>query len=68
MAQDFVMADNEFEGEISDNESDVSLHGESECEGEDSGGEDVREQVAATTTDERTATPKKAKAKKKKKK
>ena len=63
-----MMADNEFEGEISDNDSDISFHGESECEGEDSGGEDVREQVAETTTDERTATPKKVKAKRKKKK
>lgn len=62
------MAENEFEGEISENESDVSLHGESECEGEDSGGEDVREPVTETTTDDRTATPRKAKAKKKKKK
>ena len=62
------MAENEFEGEISDNESDVSLHGESECEGEDSGGEDVREPVAERTSDDRTATPKKGKAKKKKKK
>lgn len=62
------MAENEFEGEISDNESEVSLHGESECEGEDSGGEDVREPVTETTTDDRTATPRKAKAKKKKKK
>ena len=62
------MAENEIEGEISDNESDVSLHGESECEGEDSGGEDVREPVTETTSDDRTATPKKGKAKKKKKK
>ena len=62
------MADNEFEGEVSDNESDISFHGESECEGEDSGGEDVREQVAGTTTDDRATTPKKAKAKRKKKK
>ena len=30
------MADNEFEGEVSDNESVlISFHGESECEGED---------------------------------
>lgn len=62
------MAENEFEGEISDNESEVSLHGESECEGEDSGGEDVREPATETTPDDRIATPKKAKAKKKKKK
>ena len=62
------MADNEVEGEISENESDISLHGESECEGEDSGGEDVREQIAATTTDERPVTPRKGKVKKKKKK
>ena len=63
------MAENEFEGEISDNESDVSLHGESECEGEDSdGGEYGHEQVTETTPDDRTATPKKGKAKKKKKK
>lgn len=62
------MAENEFEGEISDNESDISLHGESECEGEDSGGEDAREQVTETTADDRTATPRKAKAKRKKKK
>lgn len=62
------MADNEVEGEISENESDISLHGESECEGEDSGGEDVREQIAATATDERPATPRKGKVKKKKKK
>lgn len=39
------MVDNEFEGEISDNESDLSFWGESECEGEDSGGEDVWEFV-----------------------
>ena len=62
------MADNEVEGEISENESDISLHGESECEGEDSGGEDVREQIAATATDERPVTPRKCKVKKKKKK
>lgn len=62
------MADNELEGEISDNESDLSLRGESECEGEDSGGEDVREPVTGTTSDDRAATPKKSKAKKKKKK
>lgn len=62
------MADNEFEGEVSDNESNISFRGESECEGEDSGGEDVREQVAGTTTDDRATTPKKAKAKRKKKK
>ena len=63
------MAENELEGEISDNESEVSLHGESECEGEDSGAEDVREQqVTETTADDRAATPRKAKAKKKKKK
>lgn len=63
------MADNELEGEISDNESDVSLHGESECEGEDSGGEDVPEPVyTETTAGDRAATPKKSKAKKKKKK
>lgn len=62
------MADNELEGEISDNESDLSLRGESECEGEDSGGEDVREPVTGTTSGDRAATPKKSKAKKKKKK
>lgn len=62
------MADNEVEGEISENESDVSLHGESECEGEDSGGEDVREQIPATAIDERPVTPRKGKVKKKKKK
>lgn len=33
------MVDNEFEGEVSDNESNISFCGESECEGEDSGGE-----------------------------
>lgn len=64
------MADNEVEGEISENESDISLHGESECEceGEDSGGEDVREQIAATAIDEGPVTPRKGKVKKKKKK
>ena len=62
------MADNEVEGEISENESDISLHGESECEGEDSGGEDVREQIAATAIDEGAVTPRKGKVKKKKKK
>lgn len=61
------MADNELEGEVSDNDSDISFHGDSECEGEDSGREDVREQVPETT-DERAATPKKVKAKRKKKK
>ena len=61
------MADNEFEGEASDNESNTSFRGESECEGEDSGGE-VPEQVIDGTTDERAATPKKGKAKRKKKK
>lgn len=62
------MADNELEGEVSDNDSDISFHGDSECEGEDSGGEDVREQVPETATDERASTPKKVKAKRKKKK
>lgn len=58
------MADNELEGEGSDNESDVSFHCDSECEGEDSG--EVPEQVAEVC-DERTATPKKGKSKRKKK-
>ncbi|XP_074629732.1 tubulin polyglutamylase TTLL13-like isoform X2 [Acropora palmata] len=59
------MADNEIEGEGSDNESDVSFHCDTECEGEDSGGE-VPEQLAEICY-ERTATPKKGKSKRKKK-
>lgn len=59
------MADNEIEGEGSDNESDVSFHCDTECEGEDSGGE-VPEQLAEIC-EERSATPKKGKSKRKKK-
>lgn len=64
----FVMVENEFEGEISDNESDVSLCGESECEGEDSGGEDVCELVMEMILDDWIVILKKGKVKKKKKK
>ena len=62
------MAENEVEGELSDNESDISFHGESE--GEDSGVDDVldRERVAERTSDDHTLGSKKVKPKKKKKK